>query len=163
MKICNTCKIEKEYSEFCRCNNRKASPDGYQYKCKACAKEWLNSNRHKVNEYSKKSCKKLYYKNPGKRLKLQKDYYESKKDGLYRVYLVVKDNYVGTTANLFYRKYGHKHDLHLDTSEYKILGIFSTLEEALFLENSYHNRGYNGALSTIEKNKLKKYLMFSET
>ena len=35
MKICNKCKQEKEYIEFC---NNKNSPDGKNYTCKPCKK-----------------------------------------------------------------------------------------------------------------------------
>ena len=69
MKICNKCKQEKEYIEFC---NNKNSPDGKNYICKLCKKEldkqhfiknkekltrtnteWSKNNREKRRELDK--------------------------------------------------------------------------------------------------------------
>ena len=69
MKICNKCKQEKEYIEFC---NNKNSPDGKNYTCKPCKKildkqhfiknktklikintEWSKNNRERRHELDK--------------------------------------------------------------------------------------------------------------
>jgi len=46
MKICNSCKIEKEITEF---NKNKSSPDGHRNECKKCHKaqnaRWWNKNK----------------------------------------------------------------------------------------------------------------------
>jgi hypothetical protein len=50
MKICSTCKEEKELSEF---NRNKSKKDGYSYSCKVCKKKhqkrWYE--RHKDEQY----------------------------------------------------------------------------------------------------------------
>jgi hypothetical protein len=158
MKTCTICKEEKDYSQFYKSNNLKASPDGYQYRCKACNKINMSLKKEKYYEYSKKSALKYYYSNKEQLNIKNKQRYESKKDGFYTVYNVVKDNYVGTTTILPYRKYGHKNQLGLDISEYEILGVYSTLEEALVLEDSYHKKGFNGGLSSVERSKLNNFL-----
>ena len=55
MRVCNKCKINKEYSEFSKCKTRK---NGYEYKCKLCynqyKKEYFQKNKIEYNELSKK-------------------------------------------------------------------------------------------------------------
>jgi hypothetical protein len=54
MRVCNKCKINKEYSEFSKCKTRK---NGYEYKCKLCynqyKKEYFQKNKINYNELSK--------------------------------------------------------------------------------------------------------------
>lgn len=56
MKICSTCKIEKELSEF---GYDKRTKDNKRYQCKKCTRDynnnWINNNKEKY--------KKTYYKN----------------------------------------------------------------------------------------------------
>jgi len=55
MKTCNTCKIEKELSEF---NKDKSKNDGLHTQCKSCKKEYAKNNKDKRNERIK-----IYYQN----------------------------------------------------------------------------------------------------
>ena len=59
------------------------------------------------------------------------------------VYLLVKENYVGTTENLKKRLSDHKVK-DRDISDVKILGRFFERQDALELEKSYHEKGYKG-------------------
>jgi len=58
MKKCSKCKVEKELSEFYKCQ---VSKDGYRSLCKQCRnetqKKWNSENKDKIN-----SAKKRYYK-----------------------------------------------------------------------------------------------------
>lgn len=63
-KICSSCKIEKEITEFSKDKNEK---DGYTYNCKVCRNkrynEWAKNNKEKIRErnYQKKEKRKEYY------------------------------------------------------------------------------------------------------
>lgn len=46
MKVCNKCKVEKEYSEFDKCKQKK---DGLQYTCKLCRKEYFKNNKEIIS------------------------------------------------------------------------------------------------------------------
>lgn len=121
MKKCNKCNQEKDYSEFSKC---KANLDGYQSKCKACAKVYFKANKEKI-------------------VKQSKDINLGKKDGYYSVYLLPYEHYVGTTDNVYHRMCGHR-SIERDTSSYIILGRFKQRNEALQLEKIYHSEGYIG-------------------
>ena len=60
------------------------------------------------------------------------------------VYLVVNENYVGTTENLQQRLWKHSADYKRDVSEVIILGSFNNRADALELEEALHNEGYKG-------------------
>jgi hypothetical protein len=51
MKKCNKCNIEKFLNEFCK---DKYSPDGLDYKCKTCRKEYFKQNKE---SYRKRTAK----------------------------------------------------------------------------------------------------------
>jgi len=59
MKICNTCKIEKDESEFSKCRSKK---DGLQGKCKGCARKYekeyglIPENKKHKKEHNKEYC-----------------------------------------------------------------------------------------------------------
>jgi 5-methylcytosine-specific restriction endonuclease McrA len=55
MKICTTCKAEKEESLF---NKDKQKKDGLNPRCKECSRKWHHKNKDRVKEYQKE-----YYKN----------------------------------------------------------------------------------------------------
>jgi len=59
------------------------------------------------------------------------------------VYLLPKENYVGTTSNLKNRLSVHKNKGR-NTGGWIILAKFEVRAEALKLESFYHNIGYNG-------------------
>jgi hypothetical protein len=139
MKICNTCKIEKDFSEFHKGKCSPGNPDGYQYKCKACVKTYYQANRERHIEINKG-----YYKdNKEKKLEYTKKYIKSKEDGYCYVYLLPKENYVGCTNNVYMRMCNHR-SVNRDTSGYIVLGRFKDRDEALRLETSYHDKGYAG-------------------
>ena len=70
--------------------------------------------------------------------------YESHKDGLYTVYYLVNENYVGQTSSLYTRLNYHKNSNNRDISNVQILGKYKTREEAKAVESEYHARGYLG-------------------
>jgi len=155
MKICSTCKKEKDYSEFFKNSNQ---GDGYGVRCRGCCREyrlksypenkdkiraqiskWKEENPDKVNAYN------YGRKYDGRYKESQKRFVESKRDGYYYVYLLTKENYVGMTANLYFRMNHHKCAHSRDVSEVKILGRFKDKSQALQLEKEYHSKGYAGA------------------
>tara|TARA_R110002153_G_scaffold21076_1_gene70836 strand:- start:212 stop:520 length:309 start_codon:yes stop_codon:yes gene_type:complete len=87
------------------------------------------------------------YKNKEERRAYNKAYRESKMDGLYTVYLLPKENYVGMTTNLTFRLYDHTKKHNRNVEDVKILGKYKTRKQARAIEDSYHNKGYLGALA----------------
>jgi hypothetical protein len=146
MKICSTCKKEKDYSGFYK-NNRQL--DGYGIRCKDCCKEYrvriYPEKKDKINaqiiEWRKRVNANNRYAEVIK--KCNKKFQESKKDGFHYVYLLPESNYVGCTSSLYYRMIVHKSSGR-DVSGYKILGKFLDREDALRLETKYHDMGYEG-------------------
>ena len=71
-KICNTCREEKELSEF----HRGKTKDGYQYKCKICKKNYAH-----LNVYHENDRKRRWTKDNPKKVKCSKQkYYSNNKD-----------------------------------------------------------------------------------
>ena len=68
---------------------------------------------------------------------------KAKEDGLFTVYLLVDENYVGQTKNLYSRLISHKNKGR-DTSNVQILGKYKTREAAKEVEAKYHSKGYLG-------------------
>ena len=99
------------------------------YKNKEKQKVWLEANKEKKAAYDK-----VY----------RKAYEDSLKDGLFTVYLIVNENYVGMTSFLKKRLIKHKSLSDKDVSDVKILGKYKTKREALDVEAGYHKLGYNG-------------------
>ena len=73
MKVCITCKKEKD--ESCFYKNR-TTPDGYQYICKNCQKTYAHNHKDEKNDYNKR--RRL--ENPAKFHKYQKDSYDRIKE-----------------------------------------------------------------------------------
>ena len=69
--------------------------------------------------------------------------YEAKKDGLYTIYLLPEENYVGMTSHLHSRLINHKKSGR-DISDVEILGKYKTKKMARYVEAMYHDEGYNG-------------------
>jgi len=67
MKTCCKCKRELDEENFNKC---KSNPDGLQYVCKKCQKEWRDNNK----EYLKKKDKEYYENNTEKLKKYGKKY-----------------------------------------------------------------------------------------
>ncbi len=133
MKICNTCHIEKSYSEFSRDKYRK---DGLQGKCKSCMKI---SNRKFHNDNPE-----YYIINKDIKSQYNQNYHLSKTLPYWVVYMLPNANdYVGHTNNPFFRMLSHKR-LKRDTTGWIELHRFDTREEALAKEAEYHKMGYPG-------------------
>jgi len=116
-------------------------------------KEYYQNNKEKAKEYyqdNKEKIKEYYQDNKEKIIEYQKEYqkeYSRQKQIADKhpplVYLLVKENYVGTTENLKKRLSDHKVK-GKDISDVKILGRFFERQDALELERSYHEKGYKG-------------------
>ena len=103
-------------------------------------KAWNRANKEKIAAE-----KKVYYQaNKEKLAAYDKAYKESKKDGLYTVYHLVNENYVGQTINLYTRLEVHKNRNGRDVSDVQILGKYKTRKEAKAVEAEYHSKGYLG-------------------
>ena len=120
----------------------------YEVKKKARNKEYDRmyylANKEKISKYYKE----YYASGRGNVTKEDKRKYASD----YRdknkhepvVYLIVKENYVGTTENLHLRLSVHDKKYNRDVSEVIILGSFHERLDALELESSLHKMGYKG-------------------
>ena len=64
LKVCCTCKEEKEYSSFYK---NRSKPDGHTYQCKECIKQTRNL------EINKKNCSKYYYRNKNRWIKYREE------------------------------------------------------------------------------------------
>ena len=119
--------------------------------CKDCNEKLVIGNnwteaRKKAWAYICKACsrnrgKKHYETNKEHHHNYNQKYAESKKDGLYHVYIV--DNYAGQTANVWQRKVHHKNQ-GKDISTFRVLKSLDNRSEALELEGLLHDMGYEG-------------------
>lgn len=101
----------------------KNSPAAIESKRKALLK-WREKNKDSWNEY-------------------QRNHIKKDKDGKWRVYLLPNEMYVGQTTGVYGRMCGHrKHGK--DTTDYIILHICDSENEALDIEKIYHNIGFKG-------------------
>lgn len=69
---------------------------------------------------------------------------DKSKDGLYTVYLLPHENYVGQTEYLQARLHAHKNRHSRDVSDVIILGKYETRDEARGVEDRLHSMGYLG-------------------
>ncbi len=99
-------------------------------------------NKEKRNAESRE----YHYKNRDAILERKREYdkqlYLDKHNPL--VYLLVNENYVGTTENLKMRLVRHRTDKNRDVSEVIILAEYIDRADALELEEALHNQGYEG-------------------
>ena len=79
-------------------------------------------------------------------LKLQEEYGHLGKNGWFVVYCLPKENYVGYTGEFYKRLIGHKNAAKRNVEGAYILGEYRTREEAMAVENSYHAKGFKGAI-----------------
>ena len=128
MKKCNICNQDKQYLEF---SKNKNSKDGYNCKCKACAREYFQANKQRESEADKRR-------------------YNSRKDGLVRLYhlpnhtLKSAKGYVGCTESpIENRIRRHVYDGR-NIEGYIILAESNDRNTMLRLEKEYHNNGYDG-------------------
>ena len=99
---------------------------------------------HKNKEDKREYDKKYREANKEKLAAQDEAWKESKKDGLYTVYHLVNENYVGQTNSLYFRLNNHKSNHGRDISNVQILGKYKTREEAKAVEAEYHSKGYLG-------------------
>ena len=106
------------------------------------SKAWYNANKEKQSAYYKK-----YNSNPDNKAKAiarDKAQVESQKDGLFTVYCLPKENYVGMTTCLQRRVLNHKNNHNRNIEGAYILSKHKTKREALDVESSYHAKGFKG-------------------
>ena len=166
-KICRKCNIEKELSEFYKCDNGR----NYMARCKDCNKlkkqDYYKNNKEKIVEYKRK----YYQNNKEKIAEYRKKYYENNREKIeehrklnkekiadwqreyhlnntldhYIVYYLPKINYCGVTQNPQFRMSTHRTHGN-DTTGWEVLNIAKTKKEALEIESKYHSeKGMNGA------------------
>lgn len=74
-KICTICKEDKDISNFNKCST---NPDGYQYACKDCQKNYKLQNKEHTTEISR-----LYREKPENKIRMQnyiKEYYKKQEN-----------------------------------------------------------------------------------
>ena len=96
--------------------------------------------------------------NKEKKAAYDKAWIEDKKDGLYTVYYLKEEHYVGMTSNLTYRLNNHKshHNRHIEDVE--IIGKYKTKKEATRVEAALHAMGYLGRHPIHKQQTLKEVL-----
>ena len=104
-------------------------------KARMYAREYRKANRNKIKAQRRN--------NREHRAVVSKAYRDSFKDGLFTVYLLPKENYVGQT-DCYHLRMKNQKSLGRDITDAKVLGSYKTREEALAVEASYHAKGYKG-------------------
>lgn len=112
--------------------------------CRNCKRDLPKSKFYKIKNqsYSKKEDRVKIYINYSKDCK---ECYSSK-DGMYKVYLIYKEKYVGMTLNMKRRMNNHKAK-GKDVSKVYILLKTKSLKLAHFFESFLHLIGFNGVRS----------------
>jgi len=108
MKVCNQCNKTKDKSEFYK---RSASPDGLQFKCKACCKEVNENFRETKPEYQSEWYKKNWHKWVGYCTDWARQHVvaDDSRSAIYYIVNPEQKIYVGSTQTMFsYRKAAHK-------------------------------------------------------
>ena len=72
-----------------------------------------------------------------------KAYRESRKDGMYTLYYLPEEHYIGITTNMYNRLKRHKSQGN-HTTDVEVVAKFDNKKEALSTERYMHNIGYNG-------------------
>ena len=114
MKKCGCCKVDKSLNNF---NKDKAKKDGLQSYCRECASDI------KRKEYWRK---------------------KSESDGLFSVYYLPEEHYVGITGCVWQRMRDHRNKGKKITEGYEIIAKFERAVDAHLMETLFHVRGYNG-------------------
>ena len=128
-KKCTKCNTSKPLKQFYKNAETLYGVTSY---CKQCIKDKTNIPYQNDKNFRQK------------RLDKGRDrYYNIIKDGLHHVYLIPKDNYVGTSEQLKMRLAGHRY-YGRDTTGWRILYSTKNRDEALELESLLHDLGYNG-------------------
>ena len=123
-KVCSKCKVDKSVNDF---HKFKHSKDGLKSRCKACnTKDAINYRKDNIVK------RKMY-----------DDKYREQMKHSPTVYLLVKENYVGTTSRLRQRINQHRHNGRF-VDDFVVLATFNSRKDALELEEFLHELGYNG-------------------
>lgn len=123
----------------------------YDRKYQLANKERIAKKRKEYRERNKQSiaatCKSYYDSNKEQISKSKKEQVEGLKDGLFTVYYLPEEHYVGMTNFLTRRLRQHKHvGRHVQDAE--AVCSFETKSEALAFEAKLHSFGYNGINET---------------
>ena len=135
-KVCKKCEITKPVNEF---GKHTSTKDRLNPKCKKCVREYYKLNKTRMLTQLKVN----YLTKRDKKIQYAKDLQISLKDGVYSVYLLPEENYVGVTDNLTVRKRGHKHSGR-NVKGMRVLYQFFNRQDALELEAFCHELGYKG-------------------
>jgi hypothetical protein len=138
---------EEERKEYRREHNRKyrlankEKLDAYRKENADYFKAYGEANKEKIRVN-----KQAYYK-ANKEILTSKarERYISKRDGMYTVYYLPTENYVGMTSNLNWRLRGHKSKHDRFVKDVEIFGKYETKRQALDVESELHSLGYAGA------------------
>jgi predicted GIY-YIG superfamily endonuclease len=105
---------------------------------KEAQRDYYQKNKERLQQKRRESYRK-------RRLKELESANRRRRENIHRplVYLLPKEDYVGTTSNLKNRLSVHK-SKGRNTGGWIILAEFEDRAEALKLESFYHNIGYNG-------------------
>ena len=111
---------------------------------------YICTNKQKDMPYKNEEKRKAYDIAYGKANREKKTFQrrllrESKKDGLYTVYYLPKENYIGMTSSLTARLQNHSNDFNRHIEDVEIFGKYETKREALDIETELHLMGYKGA------------------
>jgi len=119
--------------------------DANKEKNKAYSKAYYQVNKDKSKAYREANKEKIkaYYKYNKEEKKAYSQVYRKSIKHKPLVYLLPKENYVGTTECISYRISQHK-NVGRNTEKYKILKRFENREDALVLERKMHNIGFSG-------------------
>ena len=106
--------------------------------------------KEEKREYDKK------YREANKEKRKEKR--DSKKDGLYTVYYLKEDHYVGLTNCLYKRMEYHKNTNKRHVEDVEIIGKYKTKAEATRVEAALHSMGYLGRHPKAKQQTLKQLL-----
>lgn len=123
-------KIAAKAKEY---NRIKMQDPEYREKMRLKASEYRKNNPEKVSSYWKEN-----------RSEIQRRYRESLKDGLYTVYYLPEEHYVGQTHSIKKRIEDHRYARKRHVLDVEVLAKFETRKEALAFEAKLHDMGYHG-------------------
>jgi hypothetical protein len=127
MKECKICKITQDLAKFNIIRDKRTKKHYYQPFCKKCQYENYTKNQ-KID-----------------RRPYVKKWREQQHGGTWKVYMLPNfDYYVGQTKAIKPRMYSHK-QLGRDCTDYIILHVCDTLEDAIAYEKIYHQLGFPGS------------------
>ena len=91
-----------------------------------------------------------YLSSKEKEKSYSKAYRESRKDGMYTLYYLPEEHYIGITTSMHNRMHVHKSQGN-HSADVEIVAKFDNKREALNTERYMHNIGYNGINKNIQR------------